>query len=169
MKKITEDLATTYQTGSGFAATKDDPTKETYLSPEQKLAREKDDAKLTERTQRRDIVCWSYGCTNAPRLWVREIQFDIKSDKVGADNAIVNTRDTEGPVPGFCLVHEVVGSKQLAEAVYLTRKEFQWGAPANRWFVIFTDGSKIGGDIHALDLGKGAWTVEEDYTYGGSH
>ena len=44
------------------------------------------------------------------------------------------------------------GPIALAEAVYKSRPEMQWGFQPNRWFVVFTDGSEQGGSCHQIDM-----------------
>lgn len=158
------------QTMNGLRVwSKDSPAHTTYISPEKKLVLQKSDEDLTLKTEVRDETCWCYGCDRPAVTWVREVQYDMKGVNVDSDQAIINTRDYDGPVPGFCRGHDVTGSKQLAEAVYTSREEFKWGAPATRWFVIFTDGTKLGGGVEKLDLPKGSWVVTDEHTPGASH
>lgn len=166
MTKREHDIhkAHTLKAGATTVYTRHDPAKETEKTPAKKIALEKLDAELTLKAEEREPTCWSYGCDRAAHKWVREIQFDIKGSKVGADNAVVSTRDLGGPAPGFCFGHDAAGPMALAEAVYHMKEEFKWGLPVTRWWVIYTDGTKTGGEVHALNLGPG-YVVKDEHSH----
>lgn len=146
-----------------------DPDKEDATTPREKIAIEKIQKEITLKSMTRELTCWCLQCDRDAVTWVREVQFDLKNDKIGNDQAIIDTSDYSGPIPGFCRVHDVIGPKQLAETIYSVREEFKWGAPASRWFVVFTDGTKQGGQIKVLDIPKGIWEIKDSHTLGSSH
>lgn len=112
-----------------------------YVAPMEKTAIEKQNRILTQKAEVRSARCWQDNCRNAPRVWVREIIFDLF--KLGSPVTLsgVNT-DYTGPIPGFCFAHEVSSVPLLAEIVYKTREEMQWGYYPSRAVVVFTDGSR---------------------------
>lgn len=116
-----------------------------------KIAQQKIDDFLTERSEDRQTECWCNGCQNRPTAWVREIQFDMRGDKVGINQHVVSTRDYEGPIPGFCIGHVASGPAELAERVYWDRTEIYLGLRPRKWWVIFTDGTKQGGLCEVLN------------------
>lgn len=116
-----------------------------------KVAQQKIDELLTLKAEDRQTECWCDGCINKPSVWVREIQFDMRGDKVGINQHVVSTRDYDGPIPGFCLTHVAQGPAQLAEAVYWDRTEIYLGLRPRKWWVIFTDGTKQGGLCEVLN------------------
>jgi hypothetical protein len=122
-----------------------DLTKNRHQTPLEKLRQERYDRALTDKADSRQEFCWCEGCRNKCVSWVREVQFDIKEDKAGIDFALVSSSDYDGPVPGFCHFHAISGPPELAQAVYFSRGEMTWGFRPNRWFTIFTDGTKVGG------------------------
>lgn len=134
------------------------------LTPKVKIAEDKANKETGLRAETRESSCWSYGCDKNAVMWVSEIRFDMMGDKAGANNTLIDTRDFEGPVPGFCRGHSVVGPKDLAEAVYHMKDEFKYGVAARRWWAILTDGTKQGGEIQKLNLGPG-WTIKDEHTH----
>lgn len=122
------------------------------LDAVEKIANEKLDKLLTEKSELRDETCWCNGCPKSAAFWVREVQFDMKNDKAVAGNfRQVTSADYNSPVPGFCIGHIGSGPPELAQAVYFNRAEMNWGLKPKRWFVIFTDGTKQGGECVAID------------------
>jgi hypothetical protein len=87
-------------------------------------------------------------CSKLALIWVHEIQF---SNKLQLDTHMVSSKDYEGPVPGLCWAHMYSGAPMLAETVYLDRQEMLWGFRPTHWFVVFTDGSKTGGECLSFD------------------
>lgn len=120
-------------------------------SLQRKIAQQKVDQILSIKSEDRQEECWSNGCTRKPSIWVREIQFDMRGDKVGINQHIVSTRDYEGPIPGFCSLHLGSGPAEIAEAVYWDRTEIYLGLRPRKWWVIFTDGTKQGGLCEVLN------------------
>lgn len=120
------------------------------LSPSEKIALEKKDEILTEKAEIRSDVCWS--CERPAYVWVREVCFDFKGDKAEpVQHTAVSSADYPGPVPGFCHFCVATAPPELAQAVYFDRPEMYWGVRPNRWFVVFTDGTKQGGNCIELD------------------
>lgn len=120
-------------------------------SLQRKIAQQKIDDFLTLRSEDRQEECWSLGCKGKPTAWVREIQFDMRGEKVGINQHAVSTRDYDGPIPGFCPAHIATGPAQLAEVVYWDRTEISLGLRPLKWWVIFTDGTKQGGLCEVLN------------------
>jgi hypothetical protein len=138
--------------------------KDRDLTPPEKIKREKINQVLTEKAEIRDPICWAYGCTNKSHVWVREVQYDFKQEmKDKIDHAVVSSRDYNGPVPGFCMGHLHNGPMQLAETIYFSRQEMYWGLRPNRWWIIFTDGSKTGGLCQTIDPKQEMPTVKDEF------
>ena len=119
--------------------------KEEHGTPKEKIAQQRLDQLLTEKSEQRQEDCWCYGCDNRATIWVREVQFDMHGDKVGPNNHVVSTKDYGGPLPGFCFAHIGDGPAKLAEVVYWDRTEIYLGLRPRKWWTIFTDGTKQGG------------------------
>lgn len=121
------------------------------LTPAEKIALDRKDALLTEKSQHRQEECWNYGCSRKAAVWVREVGFDFKGEKAAPIQHIaVSSSDYPGPVPGFCIYCLGSGPERLAEVVYFDRPEIAWGAVPTRWFVSFTDGTRQGGSCIQL-------------------
>ena len=116
-----------------------------YRTPERISIDKQVERIIDTQSELRQDECWSAGCSIKPTVWVREVQFDLKGDKVGPDHRVVSTKDYGGPIPGFCFAHLAEGPAQLAEAVYWDRTEIYLGLRPLKWWVIFTDGTKQGG------------------------
>lgn len=125
--------------------------KDRHQTPPEKIRQEKHDRLLTDKAEQRSQRCWCDDCDKLSLVWVREVQFDLKEEKAGINHAMVSSKDYDGPVPGFCWKHLYTGPAELAQVVYYSRPEVQWGFRPNRWFVIFTDGNKIGGNCIEFD------------------
>ena len=95
--------------------------------------------------------CWA--CDRHPSAWVREVIFDIaESGDPDMKTALVVNSDTyEGPVPGFCWLHLGTGPRELAEVVYNDSLIVAWGYRPARWFVVFTDGTRVQGRAIEID------------------
>lgn len=142
-------------------------TKARELTPTEKIVNERFEDVLTEKAVARANRCWEHealGCTHTPIAHVHEVQFDLKEDKAKPLFRQVSTADYDGPVPGFCIGHLSSGPARLAEAVYFSRPEMQWGLKPRRWFVIFTDGSKTGGECLYLDPKQLQPEFKEEFT-----
>lgn len=111
--------------------------------PEEKIAKEKRDKMFAEKAQHRSDTC--YLCNGTPMLWVNQVQFDMRHPDASVDQAVVDSSDYAGPVPGFCMGHLIEGPRHLAERVYADLPVIQWGLRPLRWWVVFTDGTKQGG------------------------
>ena len=122
-----------------------------YKTPERQKIQSQVEQILDIKSQQRQEECWCEGCTLKPHVWVREVQFDMKGDKLGPGHHVVSTKDYDGPVPGFCFVHIAEGPAQLAEVVYWDRTEISLGLRPLKWWVIFTDGTKQGGLCEVLN------------------
>jgi hypothetical protein len=135
------------------------------FKPEEKIARERFNKTLTEKAEIKDTKCWMHtmGCSHNPIAWVREIQFDMKNQKAGINHSQVDTRDYDGPIPGFCLGHIATAPAQLAQAVYFDQTAMIWGLKPKRWFVIFTDGTKQGGECIQLDPKQIQPEIKEEF------
>lgn len=121
-------------------------TKDKSLEKEsESLTRPLWDKILTIKAEDRQDECWCFGCAHKATVWVREIQFDMKGEKGSINQEIVSTKDYQGPIPGFCFGHIAQGPAELAQAVYFDRMEMHFGLRPNKWWVIFTDGTKQGG------------------------
>lgn len=141
-----------YRDGDSFLITKDEVgSNKRYVKPQEKLAQEQIDEVLTIKAEDRQEICWHLNCSKKASVWVREVQFDLKGDKMGVNNSIVSSRDYPGPIPGFCFGHITSGPQQLAEAVYWDRTEIYLGLRPRKWWVIFTDGTKQGGLCETLN------------------
>lgn len=112
-----------------------------YVAPQEKVAIEKQDYVLTQKAEVRSNRCWHDNCRGTPRVWVREIIFDLFKPGSPLTLSGVNT-DYTGPVPGFCFAHEASDVPLLTEVVYKTREEMAWGYLPSRAVVVFTDGSR---------------------------
>jgi len=122
------------------------------LTPPEKIALGRKDAVLTAKAESRDETCWNHACARRATVWVREVTFDFKGERAEpVRHAAVSSADYPGPVPGFCAFHLGTGPAELAQAVYFSRPEMQWGVRPNRWFVSFTDGTKQGGMAVEID------------------
>jgi len=120
------------------------------LTPTEKIALEKKDRLLTEQAEVRDPTCWK--CGRPAYIWVREVCFDFKGDRAAAvQHAAISSANYPGPVPGFCRLCVATAPTELAEAVYYDRAEMYWGVRPTRWFVVFTDGTKIGNSCLLID------------------
>jgi len=138
--------------GNYFRIASPDVEKPRNLTPVEKVANEKLDKLLQQKSMVREEFCWSYGCTNKAAVWVHEVSFDFKGEKAAPiHHRAVTTADYDGPVPGFCTFCLGTGPEKLAEAVYFARPEMVWGVRPNRWFVSFTDGLIVGGDCIQLN------------------
>ena len=120
-------------------------------SLKRKIAQKKIDEFLTLKSEDRQEQCWCFDCSAKASVWVREIQFDMRGDKVGINQHVISTRDYNGPIPGFCFAHVAEGPAKLAEAVYWDKTEVYLGLRPRKWWVIFTDGTKQGGLCKALN------------------
>lgn len=116
-----------------------------------KIAQQKVDEFLSLRSEDRQEECWCLGCKAKPIVWVREVQFDMRGEKIGINQHVVSTKDYDGPIPGFCAGHLGPGPTQLAETVYWDRTEISMGLRPLKWWVIFTDGTKQGGLCEVLN------------------
>jgi hypothetical protein len=134
------------------------------LTPVEKIALEKKDALLTEKSETRQEMCWRCGERKA-YVWVREVGFDFKGDKADpVKHVAITTADYPGAVPGFC--HFCIGfaPAELAEAVYFDRPEMYWGVRPTRWFVSFTDGTRQGDRIVTIDPKQELPTIIEEFS-----
>lgn len=139
-----------------------DLEKPRHLDLAEKTALAKLDATTTEKALSRQATCWHYGCERAAIVWVREVCFDFKGEKAApVQHKQISSADYPGPVPGFCLRHEVDGPPELAAAVYWNRPEIAWGAKPTRWWVVFTDGLKQGGECLSFDPEQKLPTIVE--------
>jgi len=120
-------------------------------SLQRKLAQKKADEVLSLKSEERQESCWSSGCARKAVVWVREVQFDMRGDKVGINQHIASSGNYNGPVPGFCPMHIAEGPPKLAEVVYWDRTEVYLGLRPRKWWVIFTDGTKQGGLCEVLN------------------
>jgi len=124
------------------------------LTPPEKIALDRKDRALGEKAESRSVGCWSFGCSAAAYVWVREVSFDFKGPRAApVRHAAISSADYPGPVPGFCFAHIATGPQELAEAVYHDRPEIRMGAAPTRWFVSFTDDTRQGGDIAEINHG----------------
>lgn len=120
-------------------------------SLQRKIAQKKADEILTIKSEERQEICWCPGCIRKPLVWVREVQFDMRGDKVGINQHILSSGNYNGPAPGFCPLHVIDGPPKLAEAVYWDKTEIYIGLRPRKWWVIFTDGTKQGGLCEVLN------------------
>lgn len=152
MNEDKEEFAYEQNSGDSFVYTKTEiGSNQEDHSLTRKIALQKSDSLLTEKSETRQEDCWHFGCKNKASIWVREVQFDMRGDKVGINQHVVSTRDYQGPIPGFCSAHIGVGPAQLAETVYWDRTEIYLGLRPRKWWVIFTDGTKQGGLCEVLN------------------
>lgn len=151
-EKPDADLPFEKEDESGFVYSKIEQgaNKEDH-SLQRKIVQSKIDDFLTVKSEDRQDTCWCYGCKSHPTAWVREIQFDMRGERVGINQHVVSTRDYGGPIPGFCFAHMADGPTQLAETVYWDRTEIYLGLRPLKWWVIFTDGTKQGGLCEVLN------------------
>jgi hypothetical protein len=140
-------------------------SKDVSHSAVEKIQQEKKDELLTEKAELRQPNCWRWDCNRPANVWVREVQFDLKHADAGINYAAVSSDSYPGPVPGFCHFHLSQASEELAEVVYLDQPPMHWGFRPNRWHVVFTDGTKVGGTCEPLNL-RLASSVLEDFTPG---
>ena len=136
------------------------------LTPVEKIALDKKTELLTAKAEHRQETCWSCGERKAS-IWVHEVGFDFKGDKAHAGQHIaISSSDYTGPVPGFCNLCLGFGPRDLAERVYFDRPEMYWGVRPNRWFVIFTDGTRQGDMIISIDPKQELPTIIEEFISG---
>src|SRR3954465_11418867 len=85
--------------GSVYVWSKDGAGAQTdaTMTPQEKIAQEKLDDELTLKAEVRDPKCWCAACYRPAYTWVREVQFDLRGDRAGANQAIVSSRDYSGP------------------------------------------------------------------------
>lgn len=122
------------------------------LTPPEKIALERKDAELSAKAELRQELCWCHGCGRRASSWVREVGYDFKGERAEpVQHVAVSSADYDGPVPGFCAGHMASGPELLAETVYFSRPEMYWGVRPNRWFVVFTDGTRRGGLAVQID------------------
>lgn len=141
-----------------------DLIKPRHLTPGEKIATERHYDEQIEKALIRDDLCWELECKLRARVWVLEVQYDMKGSKAElGKHAVVNTSDFTGPVPGFCMLHIGTGPAHLAERVYWTRTLMQWGFKPERWAVIFTDGTKQGGSCLEIDPKQETPTIIEEF------
>lgn len=131
-----------------------------YMPPSEKVIQEKIDRLVTAKAEIRSQTCWQDGCTHPPRVWVREVQFDLFKLGTAATLSGVST-DYTGPIPGLCVSHENTGIEQLVGLVYKQRPEIQWGYLPSRARVVFTDGSKTELLCDAFESKTKVATVDE--------
>lgn len=134
------------------------------MTPAEKLQRQRQDALLAAKAVVRDTMCWrsSVGCKGRAMTHVAAVEFDLKAPNEPRGHAFIDTSDYPGAVPGFCVGCIGTGPQDLAQAVFMSRPEMQWGFKPTRWFVLFTDGSSQGGDVKEIDL-LGTPTYIEQY------
>lgn len=139
--------------GKFFKLEHPDLEKPRDLTPIEKFALDRKDKELTLKADWRSTICWAWGCNRPPTDFVREVGFDFKGDKAAAlDHITISSADYPGPVPGFCIPHTYSGEPmQLVEKVYWDRPEIQWGAKPTRWWLVFTNGIKLGGSCLEID------------------
>lgn len=158
-----EILEETQLANGMFRIAHPDVEKPRRLTAPEKIALEKKDAVLTEKSELRQDMCWKCGDRKA-YVWVREVGYDFKGSKAEAvQHAAISSSDYPGPVPGFCNFCIAVGPAELAEAVYFNRPEMYWGVRPNRWFVSFTDGTKQGDMIVTIDPKQELPTIIEEF------
>ena len=135
------------------------------LTPVEKIQRDRLDQILTCKAETRDENCWmkGLGCSHKASTWVREIQFDLKEEKANINHSALSSANYNGPIPGFCKGHIGTGPAQLAQTVYFSRSEMYWGFRPNRYFVIFTDGTKQGGPCVQIDPKQLEPIIVEEY------
>lgn len=151
-RKPDDELPFEQGNGSNFVYSKiETGSNQEDHSLERKIAQKKVDELLSIKSEDRQSSCWCYDCKSKPTVWVREIQFDMRGDKVGINQHVVSTRDYDGPIPGFCFAHLVDGPSQLVEVIYWDRTEIYLGLRPRKWWVIFTDGTKQGGLCEVLN------------------
>jgi hypothetical protein len=122
------------------------------LTPVEKAALEAKHALLAQKAESRQEECWRYDCTRKASIWVREVGYDFKGEKADpVQHVAVSSSDYDGPVPGFCTFCLGSGPEEMAQEIYFSRPEMYWGVRPNRWFVTFTDGTRQGGMVIALD------------------
>lgn len=145
-------MSNEYKDGDSFLVT-DNPigSNKEERRPQEKILQERIDDFITLKAEERQEFCWCEGCERKASAWVREVQFDFKGDKAGINNAVVSSRDYQGPIPGFCFAHIGSGPKQIAEKVYWDRTEIYLGLRPRKWWVIFTDGTTHGGLCEVLN------------------
>ena len=144
--------------------TREEHLKSGITDPKEKIAREKIDEMITSKAEIRSEECWVEGCNHSPRIWVREVQFDLSEPGSPKDIAHVSTADYTGPVPGLCLAHEKTGSEMLAQAVWMNDPAIFWGYRPKRFIVIYTDGSVTEGDCISIIPSPKSPEVKEIYT-----
>lgn len=115
-------------------------------TPKDKIRREALDTHLTQKAEKRQPLCWFPSCNRDCKVWVREVRFDIGESGIPLEKATVDSSNYPGPVPGFCHSHIHCGPPLLAERVYFDHGVMQAGFRPSQWWVIFTDGTKQGGD-----------------------
>ncbi len=116
-----------------------------------KMAEDRRKVLVGEVTQWRSDKCWL--CDRHPDTWVREVIFDMSDigepDMVTA--LVVNSDTYTGPTPGFCTFHLGAGPRELAQVVYYDSAVVAWGYRPARWFVVFTDGTRVQGRAVEID------------------
>lgn len=127
----------------------------------EKIANEERDKLIAEKAQIRSTQCWCWDCDKPAAYWVKVVQFDLRHPDARVDSASVDSSDYDGPIPGFCWAHESRVS-ELAQAVYASRPEMQWGFRPTRWFAIFTDGTKVGGETLSIAPEPATPTVTDE-------
>ena len=116
-----------------------------------KFAEDRRQSLVGEHSQWRCEQCWL--CQRRAITWVREIVFDngTGDDPDPKTKLEVNSDTYQGPVPGFCHFHLGGGPRQLAEVVYNDSLIVAWGYRPSRWFVFFTDGTRVQGAAVEID------------------
>ena len=125
------------------------------LPPQFKLRHERYLHRLGALAQHRQTTCWmsdATGCSRAPIVHVQEVGFDLRDIDATTRVAMLSSADLTGPVPGLCPHCLATAPPLLAEAVYSTRREMQFGLRPTRWFVRFTDGSTQSGPCQPFKL-----------------
>jgi hypothetical protein len=134
-----------------------------------KFAEDRRQVLVGEHAQWRSDKCWL--CDRRPDTWVREVIFDIAD--IGEPDMktalVVNSETYTGPVPGFCHLHLGAGPRELAQIVYNDSLVVAWGYRPSRWFVVFTDGTRVEGRAREIDPNPERAPITHDEHLQGAH
>lgn len=164
-RQIFEGVATQATAVGGLVVVTPEDIATRAMTPKERIQRQRHDAQLAAKATAREEKCWRHtvGCKGKAITHVAAVEFDMKADGEPTGSAFISTNDYPGPVPGFCLACQSRGPQDLAQAVFVSRPEMQWGFKPRRWFVLFTDGTQQGGLVEEIDI-IGTPTYIETYT-----
>lgn len=127
-------------------------SKDSYMSPSEKVMLLRRDEELRKKAQWRAETCCYSDCNNTPYEWVVEVKFDLKHVDASTDRtATIDTGKMKAEIPGLCHTHKDK-LPSLVQQVFYMQIETWWGFKPTRWIARFIDGSSVVGNMEQIIL-----------------